>query len=155
MATLSTRGQPAQQPPSGPHNQKLTHFQVTASSFQGPIPPPDVLAGYETLLPGSANRILSMAESQTRHRQNLETKVTDHDIRNAERGLYAAFGIGIVGIVSGSIVEAIVRNGAGAAIAGLYLVSIVTAFIYGTSSRKRERLEKAKIMTGQQEPKTK
>lgn len=35
-----------------------------SSSFAGPLPHPELYAGYEKVLPGSANRILSMAEKQ-------------------------------------------------------------------------------------------
>ncbi len=44
-------------------------------AFQGPIPPPSYLAGYEEILPGSANRIINMAEKEQIHRQGLESKV--------------------------------------------------------------------------------
>ncbi|MEQ1887576.1 MAG: DUF2335 domain-containing protein [Alphaproteobacteria bacterium] len=44
-------------------------------SFQGPIPPPAHLAGYEEILSGSANRIISMAEKEQVHRQGLESRV--------------------------------------------------------------------------------
>lgn len=36
-------------------------------SYSGPIPPEDMLAGYEKVLPGSADRLISMAERQQRY----------------------------------------------------------------------------------------
>nr|DAR22085.1 MAG TPA: putative membrane protein [Caudoviricetes sp.] len=40
--------------------------------FSGPIPPPEILSGYEQIHPGFADRIISMAEKQSAHRQGLE-----------------------------------------------------------------------------------
>lgn len=36
--------------------------------FSGPIPPRSSFEGYERILPGAANRILSMAEKEQNHR---------------------------------------------------------------------------------------
>ena len=38
--------------------------KVIESEFSGPIPPPNIMRGYEEILPGAADRILSMAERQ-------------------------------------------------------------------------------------------
>ena len=57
---------------------ELVAAQIVTSEqavFRGPVPPPEVLAGYEATLPGAADRILAMAERQSRHRQELETTV--------------------------------------------------------------------------------
>ncbi len=42
--------------------------------FSGPLPSPQTLEGYENSVPGSAERILKMAESQVYHRQDMEKK---------------------------------------------------------------------------------
>lgn len=41
----------------------------------GPIPSPEVFREYEDILPGSADRILAMAELQQAHRHSLESDV--------------------------------------------------------------------------------
>lgn len=38
----------------------------------GPIPHPDIIKQYEEILPGAADRIISMAENQSSHRQAME-----------------------------------------------------------------------------------
>ena len=45
---------------------------VIGGIHAGPIPSPQTMAAYEQLLPGSANRILAMAESQLAHQQTIE-----------------------------------------------------------------------------------
>jgi len=59
--------------------------------LSGPLPHPQVLAGYEQICPGAADRIISMAEKQSDHRQGLEKKVTASNIDNEKMGMYFAF----------------------------------------------------------------
>lgn len=56
----------------------VTHTQVKA--HMGPIPAPEVLAGYEQILPGAAERILAMAERQQENRLSLESQQLQADI---------------------------------------------------------------------------
>ena len=41
-----------------------TVMESSASSFPGPLPPPDLLRQYNDVVPGSAERILALAERQ-------------------------------------------------------------------------------------------
>lgn len=52
----------------------------------GPIPDPDALRSYETTLPGAADRILGIFESQTSHRVNQETTWLRGNLRKDTRG---------------------------------------------------------------------
>ena len=49
-------------------------FQVVEShqTYLGPIPPPEELHHYESVIPGAADRILRMAEAESLHRQRQE-----------------------------------------------------------------------------------
>jgi uncharacterized membrane protein len=63
-----------------PQAEKQTHQQVKsvqakAVSFSGPLPPPEVLQNYNQITPGAADRIISMAEKQSQHRQESEMRV--------------------------------------------------------------------------------
>lgn len=44
------------------------------ASYSGPLPPPDILEGYDRAVPGSAERILARLEGQTTHRQAMEKR---------------------------------------------------------------------------------
>jgi len=48
-------------------------------TFYGPIPHPTILKGYEKVLPGSADRILSMTEKEGEHRRKIETELVKND----------------------------------------------------------------------------
>jgi uncharacterized membrane protein len=86
---------------------------------------------------------------QTEHRTQMERKVTDSDIRRSFWGLVAGFLISFVCVTGGIASVLLGHDGAGATIATGSVVGLAAVFIYGTASRKREREEKARIMTGQ------
>jgi len=66
---------------------EVTQRQFTAHS--GPIPDPGTLAGYDKVLPGAAERILSMAERQQLARIENERRQLDADITHREDVLAA------------------------------------------------------------------
>lgn len=64
---------------------------IREEMYSGPIPPPESLARYEEILPGSADRILKMAEKQQEHRMTLETKVVGSQTVQSKRGQVFGF----------------------------------------------------------------
>ncbi len=64
---------------------------IRAESFSGPLPPPKALKEYEEILPGSADRILSMAEKQSAHRMTLENKAIGGQVDQSRRGQLFGF----------------------------------------------------------------
>ncbi|MDX2161350.1 MAG: DUF2335 domain-containing protein [bacterium] len=65
----------------------------------GPLPSPKVLKGYEEVLPGSAERILTMAEKQLDHRQKMESAVVYQGLSQARLGLIFGFIILLIVVV--------------------------------------------------------
>ncbi len=70
---------------------------VEARSFSGPHPPPEMLREYEAVLPGSADRIFTMAEKQQDHRIRLESIAVPSRERRADRGQWAALTVSLTG----------------------------------------------------------
>ena len=66
-------------------------MSLMATMFSGPLPPPDVLREYETVIPGAADRILSMAENQSAHRQHMERYIAEREYGDSRRGLNLGF----------------------------------------------------------------
>lgn len=111
----------------------LEKLSVTISA--GPIPPPDKMEQYEKTLPGSADRILKMAESQSEHRQSLEKQRLSFSNREVHLGQIFGFLIGAIAIVTGGYTA---LNGApipGGFIGTTGVVGLVAVFVIG-SSRK-------------------
>ena len=117
--------------------------ELAQSSFSGPLPPPDLLRGYDLVVPGAAERILKMAEEQAKHRQNLERLVIAGGSKRANMGLCLGF---ILSLIVLALSAGLIVNGyeiAGTVIGSIDLVSLATVFVVGRIDQRRERVEKA------------
>lgn len=123
--------------------QRECQVTCTAESFSGPLPPPNVLREYNSILPGLANRIVAMAEAQSSHRQRLEQVVINSDCRRSWGGLVSGLIVALFGLAASAYVISQGHDWAGVAIGGATLASMVGSFLWGTHSRKAERLQKA------------
>jgi uncharacterized membrane protein len=94
---------------------------------------------YNDAVPNAAERILAMAEDQSRHRRKLEASSLRHNQIRAYLGLACAFAITIGAL--GTSVYCILQghDTAGAVLFGGSLVSIVTVFVQGVKFQKSER----------------
>jgi uncharacterized membrane protein len=130
-----------------PHN--VGGMALTASQsrtiFSGPLPHPDILAKYDQVVPGTAARLIETAQKQGEHRMDLEKTVIKGDNFRANRGMVFAFTLALVLIGSGTSCVLLGHDLAGASIIGTSLVSLIAAFLSGSSGRRREREEKARI----------
>jgi len=54
-------------------------MQIAVAEYRhsGPIPDPMTLKGYNDVCPGAADRIIAMAETQAKHRQEMEKTVVN------------------------------------------------------------------------------
>jgi uncharacterized membrane protein len=57
----------------------------------GPLPPASEFAGYESALPGAADRILTMAEKASAHVHESENAMIQGAIKSDARGQYFGF----------------------------------------------------------------
>jgi uncharacterized membrane protein len=137
------------QPVARPAEIVSSHTDITAitASWRAPLPPPDALQRYEEILPGSANRILEMAEKQHEHRISIERTIVFGNSRRAYLGLAAGFIISALGIGGGIYLIATGHDWAGLALAGVNLTGLVGVFVYGSKARRDERNRNAENMT--------
>lgn len=116
--------------------------KATATQFTGPIPPPVIMAEYEKTLPGSAERILTMAERQARHREALEARIVDSNCRAQTRGQWLGFFVALPIVVGGVGLVAMGRSLEGLSMVLTSLGGLVGIFIVGRWRQERERREK-------------
>jgi uncharacterized membrane protein len=95
-----------------------------STTFSGPIPLPTHLREYEQVLPGSADRIVAMAEAEAHHRRTSEGRL----IRLSEWGLVAALLIALVGMIGGLYVTLRGKSLEGMGTIGVTIVALVTVF---------------------------
>jgi uncharacterized membrane protein len=116
---------------------------IVASSFSGPLPPPEVLEGYDRIFPGLAERLVRMAEKQSDHRMELEKKAISAQLSESSRGQIFGLIIGLTGLILSSYV---IVNGyaiSGSILGGATLVALVSVFVVGKQKMRAELQEKA------------
>lgn len=122
--------------------------------FGGPMPPPDVLAGYDKALPGAADRIVALAEGEAAHRQQMDRQHIEAFIADAHedraqqtRGQYLGFAIAVIGIVAAVVVIVATDSWPGTASAavlgGAPLVTLVGLFLRGHHNGETEEPQPA------------
>jgi len=117
-------------------------FLSLTTAFAGwssPYPPPELLRGYEDVVKGSANRIISMAEDQQKHRHFLEKTTITGANRRAWWGLWLGFVISLVVLGLGTLVILEGHSWAGASIMGVDVVALAGIFVYGRREQRKER----------------
>ena len=77
----------AGRPPNAPQSQLVKIAQHHQTFTSGPLPDPAVLDQYDRILPGLADRIVSMAETQSKHRQGIELALVSGNQRNEVIGM--------------------------------------------------------------------
>lgn len=141
----SFKPQPTARPrPAAPQLQAAA-FQVIEEheSYAGPIPHPDLLRRFNEIVPGAAERIIAMAESQQRHRQDLERTVVRGGSKRSWMGLFAGL---IVTLAFLFVSAGLIRDGhevAGSVLGTVDLVALVTVFVLGVTNQRQERQAKA------------
>ncbi|MCX6381887.1 MAG: DUF2335 domain-containing protein [Armatimonadetes bacterium] len=131
----------------------VTREQSISFTFSGPMPHPLILKQYEAILPGAAERILSMAERQQQNRIHLETVVVEGGAKRSNFGLVCSTLV-LLATLSASVYMVKL----GQAIAGvtsfvLALATLMGAFIYSTNNRRAERKERTALLSKMTEPK--
>ena len=104
--------------------------------YVGPLPHPQILAHYENVHPGAADRIITMAENQASHRQTMENLVVKSTVGDSRLGVWLAFILVILVIVGGVLVAIFGNSVAGVAICVSGVGGIVGSFIYGTRANR-------------------
>jgi uncharacterized membrane protein len=114
-----------------------------STTFQGPLPPPELLIKYNDAFAGCAERIVKMAEDQAQHRQAIETRALGAKIANERLGQWMGYSLALVAVGSSIWLMSIDRFGSGATLFGSTLVSLVGLFLYGRVQQRRQLEDKA------------
>lgn len=62
-------------------------LEARSVTYSGPLPPSAEMERYESITPGAADRILTMAEQQQRHRHIQETQENEANLRIADSNI--------------------------------------------------------------------
>lgn len=98
--------------------------------FSGPIPPPEIFAGYDRALPNGADRVMKMAEREQEHRHKMEDTIVRKESFEKRAGLIFAFTLSTLALgVSAYLLICTEKSGQGLTIFILEFVGIAGAFL--------------------------
>ena len=141
------RQNPAQNLPQQSQNKSVKLVEQQIFSFSGPLPPPEILKMYNDIVPNGADRIMTMTEKQSDHRQFLEKAVISKDSKRSTLGLIFGFIITFT-ISAGSIWLLILgKSISGLSALAISLGTLAGVFLYANESSKKERLKRSKNET--------
>jgi uncharacterized membrane protein len=105
-----------------------------AMQYSGPLPPPNMLAQYEKILPGMAERMMQQFEGQTAHRHGIENKLLDKDYGLKTRGQFLGiFALFMLLVIIGMMVW-FEHPTQAAWLGAATLVGVVSVFVIGKKS---------------------
>ena len=131
-----------------PNQPGVLEMTASAQVYQGPIPHPSILAGYENVVPGAADRILQMAEREQQHRHKSDQTLINAEIEDARQDRYEArlgqiFGlvIGLSAIITGGVTAVRGAQIAGAFISSSGVAGLAAVFIVGRNQPSSDKTQ--------------
>jgi uncharacterized membrane protein len=97
--------------------------------FSGPLPPPELLARYDEIVPGAAERIISKFENQTDHRIKIESLVIRTGSFKEIAGVCFGFIIAMTTIIGGIVAAVHGQSFLGGTLSFAGLALLVGAFV--------------------------
>ncbi len=107
----------------------LKSITIATSSYQGALPPPEMLERFDRIVPGGAERIFAMAEAEMKHRHQYESNALQLWAKETSRGQVFAFFIVLcslsaavfAGIKGAQMVGAFIGAGGVVGLAGVFI----------------------------------
>ena len=126
--------------------------QALMRSFTGPLPPPEALERYNQILPGVAERIVVMAESQHAHRLGLEKHVIHSNVAAQKLGTVLGFIVAMTVVIGGTWLVHEGKSGQGLAAILASLVSLVGVFVYSKREQQKDLAQKTQALASTATP---
>ena len=111
---------------------------ILEQSYSGPLPPPSHLAKYEEVLPGTADRLLTMAEKSLESSQNYAVQELETKERSELSGRRHSFWLVIIIFLGAVYLLSNDKSIEGLGILLFELVGIVGVLVYNERRRKED-----------------
>lgn len=107
-------------------------------SYSGPLPPPGMLAGYDDICPGAADRIIGMAEKEQLHRHDMDRRIVRGAERHSLYGLVAGTFIASLGFICATVLGCYGQYGLAAAWFAGTVGPVIGIAVYGIYQRRKQ-----------------
>ena len=104
---------------------------VSATHWEGPLPPPEVVERFEKILPGSLDRLLSNFERESDNRRAIEKAASEQYHVRAIRGQWLSFALTLVAFAVAALCAFLDQSAIGCAVVGITVLGIVQAMMGG------------------------
>lgn len=113
----------------------VAHQIVSRSAFfSGPLPPPELLAAYEGVQHGLAERIVAMAEKEQSFGHEITRAALEAENSEHKRGQTYALAVSMAAFITSFGLACIGAIWPSAVVGGATVVGLVTAFVLGRKS---------------------
>lgn len=129
--------------PEGPFGDSAPRIVETrrtsvSASYSGPLPLPSFLQAYENVLPGSAERILQIAEQQSAHRRDVVASLVAAEVFRSRWGLWLGAAVAAAFLIAATVMVLAGHPWPGTIVGAADIAGVVGVFVYGTWFRGRE-----------------
>lgn len=122
--------------PSGARGQVVSMVMTMVSEqFSGPIAHPRHLREYDVIVPGSAERIIQMAERQQTHNMEMEKAIIDAQVADQKRGMRFGLAALLADLTAAVLVGYWGDTVLASAILAVGVAGVVVAFVKGRYSK--------------------
>ena len=104
-------------------------------TYSGILPHPMLLKQFDEVLPGTAERIITMTEKEGEHRRIIEKQIVDSEFKIQNRGIKFGFLIALSGILGSVFLAFYDKTIASTILGSSTLVSLVSVFIKGINTK--------------------
>ena len=125
---------------------------VLQEQYSGPMAHPRIAAGWEQLLPGSADRILVMAEEQQSHRMQQENRGQQAAIERDKRAMNRGFVLALILMLLSAFALYLGSDLVGFGFVATSVVSLAGVFLYSYRSARQELREKRDALQQPSQP---
>jgi uncharacterized membrane protein len=129
-----------------PPSTRSLSIQAEMRQWSGPLPNPEALERYNQIVPGAAERIIKMAETQHEHRLALEKEAIDSNVNSQRLGTILGFIIAMTAIIGGIFLAYIGRETSGLTAIISALVGLAGVFVYSKSEQKKDLASKSQAI---------
>lgn len=137
-----------------PATKKKEALRVISQSiqYQGPLPPPEMMARYGELIEDGPNRLMRLLEKQTDHRIQMESQLVGTRVSTTKHGQYFAAGLsaffGIIALVLGISGH----DWLAGTICVTTIIGLATVFVLGKEPGTKSSPDKQNEVAGNRKP---
>jgi uncharacterized membrane protein len=102
---------------------------LTEKSHSGPIPDPESLSQYNSIITNGADRIMKMAENQQIHRIDIEKKAIKSQTSQSNKGQWMGFIIAIICLIGGVFLSVNGYKDIGLTLLGTTVLGLASIFV--------------------------